>query len=68
MDASDLDHLLQRPSGQPLLEDLGPPNEDCFIKPRDGLPSDLIRSILARVRNLWKGTVLQDLAWSTWRA
>lgn len=47
VDASDLDDLLHRESGHPLLEDLGPPKvlgeEDiniCMIVPRDRLPSD----------------------------
>ena len=36
VDASDLDYLLRRPSGHPLLEDLGPPvatedSEECMI-------------------------------------
>ncbi|GAQ92245.1 hypothetical protein KFL_009560010, partial [Klebsormidium nitens] len=47
VDASDLDNLLRRPSGQPLLEDLAAPqvlgDDDiglCIIVPKDKLPSD----------------------------
>ncbi|GAQ91660.1 hypothetical protein KFL_008280015 [Klebsormidium nitens] len=43
VDASDLDHLLRRPSGHPLLENLAAPDalgEDCIINPRNRLPSD----------------------------